>query len=174
MTPIPTEPVHLIEDAETGDRILIYSTDKGVKVELKYEGETLWMTQAQMAGLYGVDRTVITKHLANIFDEGELDQEATSAKVAQVRNEGGREVTRMVEHYNLDAIISVGYRVNSREGTLIRKWATEKLVQFATKGFVIDVERLKSPDGRDRVAELKEIIRDIRSDERLDRTFAVR
>lgn len=165
MNPPPTEPVHLIEDAATGDRFLIYGTDKGVQVELRYEGETLWMTQAQIAELFQVDRSVVTKHLLNIYQDGELDPAGTSAKIAQVRTEGAREVNRTVEHYNLDAVISVGYRVSSAAGTQFRKWATDKLVQFATKGFVIDAEQLKSPAARDRVAELKEIIRDIRSDE---------
>jgi hypothetical protein len=165
MTPVPAEPVHLIEDAETGDRFLVYGTERGIRVELKYDGDTLWMTQAQMAALFGVDRSVITKHLTNIYEEGELDPDSTSAKIAQVRKEGAREVTRQVEQYNLDAIISVAYRVSSRQGTQIRKWATEKLVQFATKGFVIDTERLKSPGSLDRINELREIIRDIRADE---------
>jgi hypothetical protein len=161
----PIEPVHLIEDADTGDRFLLYGTDKGVRIELRYEGETLWMTQAQMAELFGVDRSVVTKHLANIYEEGELDQGATSAKIAQVRREGSRDVTRHVEHYNLDAVISVGYRVSSRQGTQFRKWATDTLVRFATKGFAVDVARLKAPDAQDRVAELRDVIRDIRSDE---------
>jgi hypothetical protein len=165
MNPIPSEPVHLIEDAATGDRFLVYGTEKGLRVELRYEGETLWMSQSQIAELFQVDRSVVTKHLANIYQDGELDQAATSAKIAQVRTEGARAVNRNVEHYNLDAVISVGYRVSSAAGTQFRKWATDKLVQFATKGFVIDAEQLKAPGGRDRVAELKEIIRDIRSDE---------
>ncbi len=165
MAPVPTEPVHLIEDAATGDKFLIYGTEKGLRVELRYEGETFWMSQAQIAELFQVDRSVVTKHLANIYQDGELDPGGTRAKIAQVRTEGARAVNRTVEHYNLDAIISVGYRVSSAAGTQFRKWATDKLVQFATKGFVIDAEHLKSPGGRDRVAELKEIIRDIRSDE---------
>jgi hypothetical protein len=164
MTPVPAEPVHLVED-DNGSRFLIYGTNKGIHVELRYEGDTLWMTQAQIAELFGVDRSVITKHLANIYEDGELDAGATCAKIAQVRKEGSREVTRQVEHYNLDAIVSVGYRVSSKEGTLFRKWATDTLVQFATKGFVVDAERLKRPDAYDRVAELRDIIRDIRSDE---------
>jgi hypothetical protein len=159
------EPARLIEDADTGDRFLIYGTSRGVRVELRYDGATLWMTQAQMAELFGVDRSVITKHLANVYEEGELDPEATSAKIAQVRLEGVREVTRQIEHYNIDAVISVGYRVSSTQGTLFRRWATDKLVQFASSGFVVDVERLKSPGEHDRVAELREIIRDIRSSE---------
>lgn len=159
------EPVRLIEDAETGDRFLIYGTSRGVRVELRYDGATLWMTQAQMAELFGVDRSVITKHLANVYEEGELDPQATGAKIAQVRREGSREVTRQIEHYNIDAVISVGYRVSSMQGTMFRKWATDKLVQFASRGFVVDVERLKDSGQHDRVAELREIIRDIRSSE---------
>src|SRR5262249_32633181 len=123
MNTFPTDPVHLTEDAETGDRFLIYGTEKGVRVELKYEAGTLWMTQPQIAVLYGVDRTVITKHLSNIYSEQELDPGSTSAKIAQVRKEGLREVVRQLEHYNLDAIISVGYRVSSAQGTQFRKWA---------------------------------------------------
>lgn len=166
MTDLPSlEPVHLVQDAETGDRFLIYRTEKGIKVELRYEGETLWMTQAQIAELFGVDRSVVTKHLANIYESGELDPGATSAKIAQVRREGERDVTRQVETYNLDAVISIGYRVSSQQGTQFRKWATDKLVQFATKGFIVDVQRLKNPDAFDRIRELREIIREIRADE---------
>jgi hypothetical protein len=165
MNPIPTEPVHLIEDAETGDHILIYGTEKGTRLELRYEGETLWMNQPQMAELFGVSRQSVNAHLINIYEDGELDREATCKEILQVQDEGGREVNRKTLIHNLDAIIAVGYRVSSKQGTTFRRWATDKLVQFATKGFVIDAEQLKSPAARDRVAELKEIIRDIRSDE---------
>lgn len=165
MNPIPTEPVHLIEDAATGDHLLIYGTEKGIKVELRYEGETLWMNQPQIAELFGVSRQMVNAHLNNIYDQGELDREATCKEILQVRDEGGREVNRKTLIHNLDAIIAVGYRVSSKQGTTFRRWATDKLVQFAIKGFVIDAEQLKTPAARDRVAELKEIIRDIRSDE---------
>jgi hypothetical protein len=165
MTPVPSEPVHLIEDAETGDRILIYGTEKGVTLELRYEGETLWMTQPQIAELFGVSRQGVNAHLNNIYEEKELDREATCKEILQVQHEGGREVNRRALIHNLDAIIAVGYRVSSKQGTTFRRWATDKLVQFATKGFVIDAERLKAPDRRDRITELREIIRDIRSDE---------
>lgn len=160
-----SEPVHLVEDAETGDRFLVYGTDKGLRLDIRYEGDTLWMTQAQIAQLFGVDRSVVTKHIANVYAEGELDAEATSAKIAQVRQEGSRKVERQLEHYNLDAVISVGYRVSSAQATMFRRWATGILVQFAKKGFVVDAPRLKQPENADRVAELREIIRDIRSDE---------
>lgn len=159
------EPVVLQEDETTGDRFLVYSTDSGLRLDIRYEGESLWMTQAQIAQLFGVDRSVVTKHIANVYAEGELDAEATSAKIAQVRQEGARKVERQIEHYALDMVISVGYRVSSAQATLFRRWATDKLVQFATKGFVIDSVRLKQPENADRLAELREIIRDIRSDE---------
>ena len=159
------DPVHLVEDAETGDRFLVYGTDKGLRLDIRYEGEILWMTQAQIGQLFRVDRSVITKHIANVYADGELDAEATSAKIAQVRQEGSRRVERQIEHYNLDAVISVGYRVSSAQATVFRRWATGILVQFATKGFVVDAPRLKQPENTDRVAELREIIRDIRSDE---------
>lgn len=165
MTGDENEPVHLVEDVETGDRFLVYGTDKGLRLDIRYEGETLWMTQAQIAQLFGVDRSVITKHIANVYAEGELDAETTSAKIAQVRQEGSRKVERQIEHYNLDAVISVGYRVSSAQATVFRRWATGILVQFAKKGFVVDAPRLKQPENADRVAELREIIRDIRSDE---------
>ena len=158
-------PVSLSEDTETGDRFLVYATQKGLRLDLRFEGETLWMTQAQMSALFGVDRSVVTRHVANILDEGELDAEATRAKIAQVRPEGGRTVTRQIEHYNLDMVISVGYRVSSAQATLFRRWATGVLVQYAKNGFVVDKQRLKSPESADRLAELREIIRDLRSDE---------
>lgn len=159
------EPVHLTEDEETGDRFLLYSTEDGAKVQLQYEGDDLWMTQPQMASLFGVTRQNINLHLNNIYSDGELDKAATCKNSLQVRMEGEREVTRTIPIYNLDAIISVGYRVSSKQGTLIRKWATDKLVQFATKGFVVDVERLKSPENSDHFQELRELIRDIRASE---------
>lgn len=157
-----SEPVHLLEDAETGDRFLVYGTAKGVRVELRYEGETLWMTQRQMSDLFGVGVPAISKHLLNIFEEGELASEASMSNLEMVAPDGKRRLTNV---YNLDAIISVGYRVSSKEGTLFRKWATDTLVRFATKGFVVDSARLKAPDAQDRIAELREIIRDIRADE---------
>lgn len=152
------EPVHLQEDLSTGDRFLVYGGNAGLQVEVSYEGDQLWMSQAQIAELYGRDVSTISRHIASIIDEGELD-EATSLQKAQTSL--GRPATL----YNLDMVISVGYRVASKQATLFRKWATDKLVQFATKGFVIDVPRLKDPEFRERIAELKEIIRDIRSDE---------
>lgn len=152
------EPVHLQEDEATGDRFLIYGDSSGVHIEISYEGEQLWMTQAQIAALYGRDVSTISRHIAGILEEGELDE--SNLHKTQIATS-----TKPVTLYSLDMIISVGYRVASKQATLFRKWATQKLVQFATKGFVVDAARLKNPENRDRIAELKEIIRDIRSDE---------
>lgn len=159
------EPVHLVQRDGTDDRFLIYSDATGVRVDLRYEGEALWMSQAQMADLFGIDVRTISEHLQNVYREGELDEGATIRNFRIVRTEGGRSVTREIIHYNLDAVISVGYRVSSAKGTLFRKWATGVLVRFASKGFVVDVEQLKEPGQKDRVAELRDIIRDIRSSE---------
>lgn len=159
------EPVRLEEDAETGDRFLVYGTDKGLMIDIRYEGETLWMSQMQMATLFGVTRQNVNSHLSTIYNDGELDRAATSKEILQVRTEGGRSVSRNTLIHNLDAIIAVGYRVSTKQGTLFRRWATGVLVQFAKKGFVVDTRRLKNPENADRVAELREIIRDIRSDE---------
>lgn len=162
------EPVHLVEDEKNGSRFLIYGTDKGLCLDIRYEGDALWMTQAQIAELFGVDRSVITKHIANILAENELDENVVSANFAHTTLHGaisGKTQTRFVKHYNLDMVISVGYRVSSAQATVFRRWATGILVQFATKGFVIDSPRLKRPENFDRIAELREIIRDIRSDE---------
>lgn len=165
MTDDKSQPVQLFGDAESGDRFLIYGTNQGIQVELRYEGQTLWATQTQMAEMFEVAVPSISRHLKNIFEEGELDQAATVSKIERVAQEGERQVKRSLEVYNLNAVISVGYRVSSKQGTLFRIWATDTLVQFATKGFVVNSRRLKNPDDHDRVRELREIIRDIRSDE---------
>jgi hypothetical protein len=152
------EPVVLQEDERTGDRFLVYSTDKGLHLDIRYDGDALWMTQAQIAELFGRDVSTISRHISNIVEEGELDE--SSLQKAQIAPS-----TKPVTLYSLDMVISVGYRVSSAQATLFRRWATDKLVQFATKGFVIDSVRLKKPENADRIAELREIIRDIRSDE---------
>lgn len=159
------QPIRLVEDEATGDRFLVYSTQGGIRLDIRFEGETLWMTQAQIAELFGVDRTVITKHVAGVYADDELDPVPTSAKIALVRQEGSRQVSRQIEHYNLDVVISVGYRVSSTQATLFRRWATSVLVQYARKGFVVDAPRLKEPGNIDRVRELRDIIRDIRASE---------
>jgi hypothetical protein len=152
------------------NEILLYTTPNGkVKIEIYLQNETIWLTQQKIADLFGVERSVVTKHLKNIFEEGELIKEATCAKIAQVQIEGGREVTRNIEFYNLDAIISVGYRVNSMQATHFRIWATSILKEFIIKGFTMDDERLKNSKnifGKDYFDEQLARIRDIRSSER--------
>ncbi|MFH1232880.1 MAG: virulence RhuM family protein, partial [Patescibacteria group bacterium] len=149
---------------------LLYTTPNGkVKVEIFLHNENIWLTQAKIAELFGVERSVVTKHLQNIFQEGELDKNLTCAKNAQVQTEGSRQVTRDVEFYNLDAIISVGYRVNSIQATHFRIWATERLKEYIIKGFTMDDERLKNPNnifGQDYFEEQLARIRNIRSSER--------
>lgn len=153
------EAVRLQEDERTGDRFLVYGTDKGLALEMRYEGETLWVTQAQIAELFGRDTSVISRHIANVIEEEELAEESNLQKM-QIASS-----TKPITLYSLDVVISVGYRVSSKQATLFRRWATETLVRFATKGFVIDQVRLKQSDAADRIAELREIIRDIRADE---------
>jgi hypothetical protein len=149
---------------------LLYTTPSGkVKVEIFLHNETVWLTQAKIAELFDVERSVITKHLRNIYKTNELRKEATCAKIARVQTEGGREITRHIEFYNLDAIISVGYRVNSTRATHFRMWATERLKEYIIKGFTMDDERLKNPNnifGKDYFEEQLARIRDIRSSER--------
>ncbi len=149
---------------------LFYTTPNGkVNVEIHLYNETLWLTQSQIATLFAVDRSVVTKHLKNIYLAEELARDSTCANFAQVQQEGLRTVTRQIECYNLDAIISVGYRVNSRNATLFRIWATERLKEYIIKGFTMDDERLKNPNqpfGKDYFDEQLARIRDVRSSER--------
>ena len=153
------EPVRLEKEAETGDLFLVYGSEKGLRIDIRYEGETLWMTQAQIGQLFGRDQSVISRHIGNILTEGEMAEESNMQKVHIARSD------RPVTLYSLDMVISVGYRVSSAQATLFRRWATGILVQFARKGFVVDTRRLKEPGGFDRIAELREIIRDLRSEE---------
>ncbi len=149
---------------------LLYTTPNGkIKVEIFLHNENIWLTQAKISDLFGVDRSVVTKHLQNIYADGELNKERTSAKIAQVQLEGERQVSRDVEFYNLDVILSVGYRVNSKQATQFRIWATERLKEYIIKGFTMDDERLKDPHnifGKDYFEEQLARIRDIRSSER--------
>lgn len=150
--------------------ILLYQTEDGqTRVDCKFTDGNLWLTQKLMADLYQKDVRTINEHLQNIFEEGELTPEATIRKFRIVQLEGQRNVTRLVEHYNLAAILSVGYRVRSPRGTRFRQWATARLSEYLIKGFVLDDERLKTPPGPgvpDYFDELLERIRDIRSSER--------
>ena len=149
--------------------ILYTAPDGAVKVEVFFKDETVWLTQKALAELFGVNVPGINKHLKNIFESGELTREATVSKMEIVRAEGGREVARKVEFYNLDAIIAVGYRVNSFQATQFRVWATKTLREFIIKGFVLDDQRLKQGKnvfGKDYFDELLERIREIRASER--------
>ncbi|NNM80871.1 MAG: virulence RhuM family protein [Gallionella sp.] len=151
-------------------QFLLYTAPNGaVKVDVYFQNETAWLTQKALAELFGVQVPAINKHLKNIFESGELSREATVSKMEIVRAEGDREVVREVEFYNLDAIIAVGYRVNSYQATQFRIWATQTLREFITKGFVMDDERLKQGKrvfGKDYFDELLERIREIRTSER--------
>ena len=153
---------------ESGDLILYRAPDGAVRAEVRYEGDTFWLNQRQMAELFGVDVRTINEHLRNIYASGELAEEATIRNFRIVRTEGSREVAREIVHHSLDAIISVGYRVNSVQATQFRIWATETLREFIVKGFVLDDERLKLNVrfGPDYFAELLERIREIRASER--------
>jgi hypothetical protein len=150
--------------------IILYTTPKGdIKIEVFLQDETVWLTQRAMGELFGVVKSTISEHLTNIYNSGELEKEATVRKIRTVQNESGREVNRKLEFYNLDAIISVGYRVNSHQATQFRIWATKTLKEFIIKGFVLDDERLKQGKklfGKDYFDELLERIREIRASER--------
>lgn len=149
-------------------QILIYQTEDGrLKVEARLENETLWLTQQQMAELFQTSQQNISLHLQNIYEEGELIAEATHKDFLLVRQEGARRVSRKVDHYNLDVILSVGYRVKSAVATRFRIWATQRLHEYIVKGFTMDDERLKNPDQPfDYFDELLRRIQDIRTSER--------
>jgi hypothetical protein len=128
-------------------QFLVYQTDDGhLKIDVRLDGETAWLTQAHMAELFQTTVPNVSMHLRNVYAEGELQAAATVKEFLTVRQEGNRQVSRSVEYYNLDAIISVGYRVKSAVATRFRIWATQKLREFIVKGFVLDDERLKNPD----------------------------
>ena len=148
---------------------LIYKTqEQGDGVQVRYSNETLWMTQSAMAELFDIQKAAVSKHLSNIYADGELDKSATVSKMETVQVEGERRVARKLDFYNLDAIISVGYRVNSKRATQFRRWATQVLRQFMIKGYVIDKERMEQGQflGKDYFEELLEEIREIRLSER--------
>lgn len=127
----------IIEEEGRGGIILYQTADGKTQLDVKLEDETIWLTQAQIAQLYGVDRTVIVRHISNIYKGKELVEESTCAKIAQVQKEGGREVKRQVYYYNLDVIISVGYRVNSKNATQFRIWANSILKDYLVKGYAV-------------------------------------
>ena len=153
----------------TQSKIVLYSTDDGnVSVEVLFHNETFWLTQKAMAELFAVESHTITYHLQEIYKTEELEEFATTRKIRAVRKEGARYVERELQFYSLDAIIAVGYRVNSKSATRFRRWATETLKQFIIKGFVLNDDMLKNgrPFGKDYFDELLERIREIRASER--------
>ena len=162
----------MVEDKNRPDQsqgeIVIYQAEDGLtKVECRFVDETVWLTQQQMAELFHTSRSNIVEHIGHIYEEGELDEVSTCRKFRQVRMEGNRQVTRELPFYNLDMIISLGYRVKSLIATQFRRWATERLKEYMIKGFTMDDERLKNLGGGNYWRELLERIRDIRSSEKV-------
>lgn len=148
--------------------IIIYTTEDGLsKIETTFDGDTVWLSIDQMAELFQRDKSTISRHIKNIYSEEELVQEATVAYFATVQNEGNRQVERSICYYNLDVIISVGYRVKSKRGTQFRIWATGILKEYMRKGFALDDDRLKNLGGGGYFKELLERIRDIRASEKV-------
>ena len=128
--------------------VILYQTEDGhTRVEVRFDGETVWLTQAQMAELFQTTRQNVGQHIQNVFEEGELQREATVKDFFLVQQEGDRKVQRQLDHYNLDVIISAGYRVQSHRGTQFRIWATQRLREYLLKGFTLDDERLKASGG---------------------------
>ena len=148
--------------------IIMYTTEDGLtKIEVTFDEDTVWLSLDQMAELFQRDKSTISRHIKNIFTEGELRPEATVAKFATVQTEGNRQVTRDIDYYNLDVIISVGYRVKSLRGTQFRIWASSVLKEYMKKGFALDDDRLKRLGGGNYFDELLARIRDIRSSEKV-------
>ncbi len=155
-------------DVDEHGEIIIYQTEDGLtKIDVNMHDETVWLSLEQMANLFQRDKSTVSRHIKNIFDEGELIREATVAKFATVQNEGNRQVERDIEYYNLDVIISVGYRVKSQRGVQFRIWATNILKEYIKKGFAMDDDRLKELGGGGYFKELLERIRDIRASEKV-------
>lgn len=150
------------------ENIIVYQGDDGsLHIDVKLEDDTVWLTQQQMAELYQTSRSNVVEHIKNIYADGELDENSTCRKFRQVRIEGNREVTRNMPYYNLDMIISLGYRVKSVTATRFRQWATKRINEYIRKGFTMDDERLKSLGGGGYWQELLERIRDIRASEKV-------
>ncbi len=143
--------------SQSTGQIAIYQTDDGqTRIDVRVEKDTLWLTLLQMAELFNRDKSVISRHLKNIFDMGELSREATVAKTATVQTEGGRQVSRDIEYFNLDAVISVGYRVNSIKGTQFRIWATQRLREYLVQGYTLNQQRLEAQ--QEKLSELRQAI----------------
>jgi hypothetical protein len=151
---------------DSGEFILYQTEDGQTRIDVRMAHETVWLTQRDMAELFQTTPQNVTQHIAAVYDEGELSEGATCKDFLQVRSEGRRQVQRSLKHYNLDVIISVGYRVTSHGGTQFRIWATERLREYLVKGFAMDDARLKRAGGGNYFEELLARIRDIRSSER--------
>ena len=132
------------------NQIVVYQPNETVRLDVRLENETVWLTQARLGVLFGVDRTVVNRHIHNIYKTGELEELATCAKIAQVQNEGGRSITRIVPFYNLDMIIAVGYRVNSLQATRFRQWATRVLKEYLLRGYSVNARLSQLEDKVDR------------------------
>lgn len=160
------EQKNIVPSGEQPGNVVIYTSEDGrIKLDVQIGGETVWLTKGQMAELFGRDRTVIGRHIANIYKEGELHKEITCAKIAHMGSEGDQEYNP--EYYNLDVVISVGYRVHSVQGVRFRQWATGVIKEYIIKGFTIDSERLKGNGGGQYWYELLNTIKDIRSSEKV-------
>ncbi|MGE4348049.1 MAG: RhuM family protein, partial [Flavobacteriaceae bacterium] len=147
--------------------ILIYQNSEGsIKIDVRLEEESVWLTQAQLCELFQKSKATISEHIKNVFEEGELDASATVRNFRTVQTEGKREVERAIDYYNLDVIISVGYRVKSPQGTQFRIWATQRLKEYIIKGFTLNDDRFKSGSSMNYFNELQERIREIRISER--------
>ncbi|MBD5201297.1 MAG: virulence RhuM family protein [Bacteroidales bacterium] len=153
---------------DDNNQIIIYQGEDGeTRIEVKFTGETMWLSQQQMAELYQSSRSNVVEHIKHIYEDGELDEKSTCRKFRQVRQEGIRQVEREIPFYNLDMIISLGYRIRSVIATHFRRWATERLKEYIIKGFTMDDERLKGNGGGAYWPELLDRIRDIRSSEKV-------
>ena len=164
----------MVKKEEKGE-IVLYQPEGEVRLEVRVENETVWLTQAQMAVLFNTDRTSITKHIRNIYQTGELEEISTCAKIAQVRIEGEREIARKMPFYNLDMIISVGYRVNSISGIRFRRWANQVLKDYILKGYAIRQRKIATDlQIVDRLQEQRQLIKNqqteiVRSHDRCDK-----
>ena len=155
-------------EANNNDNMLIYQSEDGkIKIDVRFEGETAWLSLEQMSMLFGRDKSTISRHIKNVFEEGELNLNSTVAKFATVQIEGGRTVERSIDYYNLDVIISVGYRVKSQQGTQFRIWATQRLREYIIKGFALNDERFKTGSSYNYFKELLGRIREIRLSEKV-------
>lgn len=153
---------------EDNNQVIIYQSEDGeTRIDVKFTGETVWLSQQQMADLYQSSRSNVVEHIKHIYEDGELDEESTCRNFRQVRQEGARQVAREIPYYNLDMIISLGYRIRSVIATHFRRWATERLKEYIIKGFTMDDERLKGNGGGAYWRELLDRIRDIRSSEKV-------